>query len=217
MRAWWILPLLPIALGVATTLLLGRMALDGADRATGSSSSMLVRNGTELWFVRRLTSFGLEWINCERSWPPLANEATTMIDIPSWAIPPNAPVEATELRVATLAVGWPAPYLVRQWTVTRQTEIFPLPVELDDGADSLRRAAERLRQSDPAQRRILWRGAILDVGVLSLAWLVVGWTGATLYRVLHGKQRNDEADEQQERGGEAGHSQQDLQRHSDHA
>ncbi len=207
-----------IVLGVLTTIAVAGMALIGADRSQGGSSTLLIRNDTELWLVRRHRGFGLEWINCELSWPPLANPAPTMIDLPWWAIPPQKSWGAEAVpRFATLAVGWPAPFIIRQWTALRQSEIFPLPVELDDGADSLRRAAGRFMESDPGRPRpILWRGAILDAGLFSLGWLVAWWLVAALFRGLRGKERNDDADEHEERRGQPRHSQEHLHAHDRH-
>jgi len=199
-----------ILLGAVATVTLAIIALIGADESTGGSSSLLIRNGTELWLVRRHESFGLTWINSELYWPPLVNSQPTSIDIPWWATPPERQWPETGLpRVAALAVGWPAPFVARRWIALRSGEIFPLPHELDDGRDSLRRAAGRFREADAAAPYlILWRGLLLDVGVLSLAFGALIWGLATLRAALfHRQERNDEPHEQKQRDGETGHAQ----------
>lgn len=217
-----IVAIFSLILGAATTLSVAWLALIDADRSSGSSSSMLIRGGTELWFVRRLTGFGLEWINCEAMSQPLSNPAPDLIDIPPWAIPPDGLASAgTEVRFATLAVGWPAPFVIRQWSAARQLETFPLRVELDDGHDSLRRASERFRASETPRgvigksghanpRIILWRGAVINVALFGVAWLVALMGAAMLLRALHGKKRNQESDEQKQANAQSGHSQQHL-------
>lgn len=213
-----ILIIVSIVLGVATTLGVAAMALVNADKSSAGATTLFVRNGTELWIVRRLSSTGLEWVNCERAWPPLVNPIDDLVDIPAWAIPPERSADAGgEFRFATLAIGWPAPLAIQSWEATRPSEIFPLPVELDDGGDSLRRAAGRFLESDSRRpRRILWRGAIIDASLFTLAWIAILWLGALLARSLDGKQRDSDADEDEQRRGQAGHAEENLKRHDDH-
>jgi len=195
-----VVPLIAVVLGATTTLGLAFGALVWADQATASSSTVVVRHGTEAWIVREHATFGLTWVNCERATPPLVNAVPTIMDIPQWAIPPERtwPIEGTP-RVATLAVGWPAPFVTRQWSTTSHTQIFPLQIDLDDGRDSLRRAAGRFREDDPAlPRTILWRGAAIDVGLLSFAWAALLWTlSAVLPALLNRQERQDSAHQDQ--------------------
>ncbi|MBX3354193.1 MAG: hypothetical protein KF724_00670 [Phycisphaeraceae bacterium] len=194
--------LLAVLLGAATTFAFAAYALISAGPAERMSTSIVVRNGTEGWIVRRLDRFGLIWINCERLRPPLVNAAPTLMDIPSWSIPPEGPWPAGgNPRVATLAVGWPAPIAARQWTTTSLSQIFPLQVEQDDGRDSLRRAAGRFIDADGGPPRVfLWRGFLVNTGIFSLAWAIVGWSVAALWTALfHRQERNDEANKDEQR------------------
>lgn len=183
--------LVTLLLGAATTVLIAAKALIDADRAERSGSSVIVRNGTEAWMVRTHDAFGLRWVNCERAATPLVSPVPTLIDIPSWAVPPEglfAPDSSA--RVATLAVGWPRPIMTRQWATDVTSNIFPLQVEIDDGNDSLRRAASRFTEEDPGvPRNILWRGVLINTGIFWLAWGVVGWLIATIYRAVRPAER----------------------------
>lgn len=188
---------------------LALFALYTADKSTGGGGSLLIRNGTELWLVRRHTSFGLIWINCELFWPPLVNPQPSMNDLPWWAVPPQREWPTSGLtRVATLAVGWPAPFLARQWQTSRAGDIFPLPHELDDGRDSLRRAAGRFRDRDAAAPlTVLWRGLVINLGVLSLAAGAILWVLSFLWSFLfHGNDRDDGSNQKQERHRERDHA-----------
>ena len=195
-----VIPLLAVLLGAATTFGVAFAALVWADRATTSMSSVIVRNGTEAWLVRQHWAFGLQWVNCERVTPALVNETPAMIDIPQWAIPPERawPLEGNP-RAATLAVGWPAPIMARQWTTSSLNQIFPLQFDLDDGHDSLRRAAARFRESDPTVPiTLLPRGLIVNFGLFALAWAAMIWLASTVVAaLLHRQERNQPAHQQQ--------------------
>lgn len=183
--------LLTLLLGAATTVGVAVMALASADRAERSGSSVIVRDGTEAWLVRTHDAFGLAWVNCERAVTPLVNPVPTVFDVPAWAEPPTGYFAPdANARVATLAIGWPLPIVTRQWRTDVASQIFPLQVEIDDGNDSLRRAASRFVEDDPGvPRRVLWRGVIVDVGIFSLAWAVFGWLVATIYRAVRPAER----------------------------
>lgn len=187
-----------LSLGVIATLVVAWWALASADQASSMSTTIMIRGGTEAWLVRRLDSFGLIWVNGERLRPALVNPAPDFNDLPAWATPSSDawPIDASP-RVATLAVGWPAPFVTRQWSTISLSQIFPLQVDLDDGRDSLRRAAGRFMERDDAPpRRILWRGLIINVGLFSLAAAAVGWILHLLLRtLLHRQERDDPAHE----------------------
>jgi len=189
-----------LALGLISTFAIAAIALLRADRASHSSTSIIVRDGTEAWLVNMHHSFGLTWVNCERLVPPLLNESPSIVDIPSWSIPPHRQWPAAgNPRVASLAVGWPAPLAVRQWWTTSISQTFPLRFDHDDGRDSLRRAASRFFDRDSnAHGFWLWRGVALNTGLLGLGWAALGWISLALWRgTSHGQQGNEPADKQQ--------------------
>lgn len=175
-----------LLLGAATTAAVAVMALFSADRATESTTSVIVRNGAELWLVRMHEGFGLRWVNCERALAPLANAVLPVDDLPDWARLPDVvfPPDASP-RIATLAVGWPMPIAARQWSAPSYQHLFPLQFEIDDGNDSLRRAAQRFREDEPGVPvRILWPGVAVDVALFAIAWGILALLLSSVWRVI---------------------------------
>ncbi len=116
-------------------------------RGSGAQVSSVIRCGYQ-WYAARDAVFGAEWVNLQ---PSAALRSKELIDgdLPDWA-EPSAPTDPMErLRIGTLAVGWPVPWVVWKFETSSPKDLFPPFAEIDDQDTSLPNACEVLRGVRP--------------------------------------------------------------------
>lgn len=167
-----------LAVGAVATVISVFAPLATVERGRGAIC-WTIHRGHHLWFVAADEVPGLRWWNLQLSEQPLLNEFHDG-EVAPWAEPPTEPpVPVHLLRIAQLGAGWPEPALRIRWTVDTPKQAFPMPAEIDDQDTSIVYAAEAflgMRPGGPAERTILWRGALIDTvffGALSLVALGV--------------------------------------------
>lgn len=162
-----------LAVGVSATAATTLVPLWWHERGRETQRTAIYRREYG-WVFAYDEVFSVRWTNLqllpERLLTPLDAG-----DIPSWAEPPAPPYSDTDLfRVATLAAGWPLPWLRARWVASEYTHAFPVPAEIDEGDTSLVYAAEDLlhgtRAGGPTELGVLWPGLLLDVLVFAALW-----------------------------------------------
>jgi hypothetical protein len=163
-----------LAVGIAATAATTLVPLWWHERGHGVQSTAIYR-GQFGWIFAHDEVFSVRWTNLQLLPERLLNPLDAG-DIPAWAEPPAPPYPETDLfRVATLAAGWPFPWLRARWVAAEYTHSFPVPAEIDEGDTSLVYATEDLlhgtRAGGPTETGILWPGLALDVAIFAAIWI----------------------------------------------
>jgi hypothetical protein len=169
-----------LACGLLAATIFARTLLLGVERGDEPLSGWLYARDGWLWEGATDASLGLQWVNLERRWARGNDPNLELRSMPPWSEPPRdlpAPRSAS-WRVATLAVGWPLPMLVRQWRVDDDGGFPPRP-PLDDDGLTLERAARRFLEPHPsAAFSILWGGLIVNSIAFAVPFAGLLWVGS---------------------------------------
>lgn len=174
------LGVISLACGLVAALVFGRTLLLGIERGDEPLAGWLYARDGWLWEGATDSSPGLRWVNLERRWTRGNDPGLAIPSMPWWSEPPTdlpAP-RAASWRVATLAVGFPWPFLARQWRVDDDGGFPPHPV-LDDDGLTLEIAARRLLEPHPsAAWTVLWGGLIADAIAFAVPFAGLLWVGS---------------------------------------
>ena len=169
-----------LACGLVAAAVFARTLLLGVGRGEEPLSGWLYAQEGWLWEGATDSTFGLRWVNLERRWSRSNDPNLSLKTMPAWSAPPAdlPPPRSASWRVATLAVGWPWPFLARQWRVDDGGGFPPHPV-LDDDGLTLEVAARRFLEPHPsAVWRVLWGGLIADAIAFAVPFGGLLWVGS---------------------------------------
>lgn len=174
------LGVISLGCGLIAATVFARTLLLGIERGDEPLAGWLYARDGWLWEGATDSSLGLRWVNLERRWARGNDPQLELRTMPTWSEPPRdlpAP-RSDSWRIATLAVGWPWPFLVRQWRVDDDGGFPPHPV-LDDDGLTLEVAARRFLEPHPsASWTILWGGLIADSIAFSVPFAGLLWVGS---------------------------------------
>lgn len=159
-----------LALGAAIAAGVAWYALFRVEQGVAPYNGVLhVREG-RFWMVAFDRAFGLRWVNLDRLHRASINSSLEVPAVPVWAEPPTA-ADGLELpsaegawRVGSLAIGWPAPMRVRQWSEWEADRLFVPHSEVDDDGFTISKMAKHAFEPMAIARDVtLWDGVAINV------------------------------------------------------
>ncbi len=143
------------------------------DKAEFSGAS----DGRRVWTYQRRWGIGVEWVNVDLQQEyPVSSGVAMMDHLPTWARPPHVADSEEFFRKAVLVVGWPWPWLSREWEDQGGEKSFPPPATYDEDRRALDRACWLfLNEPEMKSMGVLWTRLAATAGFWLAICVVPAW------------------------------------------
>ncbi len=150
-----------------------------------------IRGATSVWTLGGSDATGVWWRLAEQTAELRVAQADLEATSGEWddgATSGWCLLERAPARTASIAVGWPAPWILWRFSASTSTEAFPPSPEVADEIEGMVRGVDRVLQG---QGRMAFTPAVTGMATLALTlsslvwWLLLG-------RLSNTKHRNDE-------------------------
>ncbi|MSR69667.1 MAG: hypothetical protein EXS17_04900 [Phycisphaerales bacterium] len=182
-----------LVLGVLSLATATWVLMDRCSNLTSIPPRFAVRGGTSVWTLSGADATGIWWRLAQQTSDLRVAQADIEATSGQWDDGVTTGwclLEPTPWRTASIAVGWPEPWILWRFSAQTSTEAFPPSPEVADEIEGLIRGVDRALQGEgqiaftPASAGM----ALLATTLASFAWWLL------LRRLPNAKQRNDHVD-----------------------
>lgn len=188
-----------IALGVNSLAIVTWVLMERCSSTCAIPTRIAVRGETGVWTLGGANATGVWWRLAEQTSQLRAAQGDLETTAGEWDDGRTSGwclLEPTPTRTASIAVGWPAPWILWRFSAQSSTEAFPPSPEVADEIEGLTRGIDRALQG---QGRVTFTRAVAGMATIALTLTSLAWW-LILSRLSNTKHRNDQVNKEIHRG-----------------
>ncbi len=188
-----------VVLGGISIAALTFVLMDRCSSVRAIPTRFAVRGATSVWTLGGSDATGVWWRLAEQTAQLRVSQGDLESTAGEWDDGTTSGwclLEPAPARTASIAVGWPAPWILWRFSAQTSTEAFPPSPEIADEIEGLVRGVDRVLQG---QGRMTFTPAVVGMATLAITLASLFWW-LILSRLPNAKHRNDQVDKEIHRG-----------------